>query len=249
MVSSSRYSDYDKFAWVYNKHWGNRFTPTALPVLEKLALPFIQHNADILDLCCGTGQLTQILTERGYRVTGLDGSEEMLRFARKNAPNAKFFLDDARTFKLPAMFNLVISMFDSLNHIMAYEELTTAFLNAHAALREEGLFLFDLNLEHGYKTNWDGSHGIAEDDHVCVFQTSYSPEEQTARLDATIFRLEDNWQRADFTLIQKCYSKSEVQSALETAGFIDINAYAYDRQLGWMDLTKESDRAFFLCRK
>ena len=249
MVLSNRYSDYDSFAWVYNKHWGNQFTPIALSVLEKFALPFIQPNANILDLCCGTGQLAQILTERCYRVTGLDGSKEMLRFAHKNAPDTKFIMDDARTFKLPAIYNLVISMFDSLNHIMTYEELTAVFLNAHVALQEGGLFLFDLNLEHGYKVNWDGSHGIAEDDYVCVFQTNYSPEEHTARLDVTIFRLEDNWRRSDFTLIQRCYSKSEVQSALETAGFVDISAYVYDRQLGWIDLTKESDRAFFLCRK
>lgn len=249
MSLGSQYSDYDKFAWVYNKHWGNRFTQTALPVLEKLTLPFIQPNADILDLCCGIGQLAQLLIEWGYRVTGLDGSEEMLRFARKNAPNAKFILDDARTFKLPAIYSLVISVFDSLNHIMAYEELTDAFLNVHAALQKDGLFLFDLNLEHGYIVNWNGFHGIVEDDHVCVFQMTYSPEEHTARFDATIFHSEDNWRRSDFTLIQKCYSKSEVQLALETAGFVDINAYSYDKQLGWVDLTKESDRAFFLCRK
>jgi len=69
------YSDYDPFAWVYNKHWGDSFTQHALPVLEKLVLPHLPAKARILDLCCGTGQLAQVLIERGYQVTVLDGSE------------------------------------------------------------------------------------------------------------------------------------------------------------------------------
>jgi SAM-dependent methyltransferase len=82
----TRYSDYDAFAWVYNKHWGIRYAQLVLPTLEKLILPRLPENSHILDLCCGTGRLAQALVARGYQVTGLDGSQEMIGFARKNAP-------------------------------------------------------------------------------------------------------------------------------------------------------------------
>ena len=72
------YSDYDPFAWVYNRHWGNNFTALALLVLDRLVLPYLPARARILDLCCGTGQLARALSARGYQVTGLDGSKEML---------------------------------------------------------------------------------------------------------------------------------------------------------------------------
>ena len=85
----STYSDYDTFAWVYNKHWGNQFTPTALSVIEKLVLPKISSNASILDLCCGTGQLARLLSERGYTITGIDGSAEMLKYAKENAAEVR----------------------------------------------------------------------------------------------------------------------------------------------------------------
>lgn len=241
------YSDYDPFARVYNKHWGNSFTQHALPVLEELVLPHLPGKARILDLCCGTGQLAHILTERGYRVTGLDGSEEMLRFARENAPEVEFIHDDARTFRLPPVYHAAISTFDSLNHVMTLEELTSVFRNVHAALREGGLFLFDLNMEGGYRVTWNDNFGIVEDDLVCVVRSSYRPEEHTARFDATIFRRQESWQRSDITLFQKCYSEAEVLSALGTAGFSETRTYTYDLYLNLQNLTADSERAFFLC--
>jgi len=244
------YSDYDRFAWVYNKHWGKDFAQQVLPILENLVLRHLPAKASILDLCCGTGQIARALIGCGYQVTGLDGSKEMLRFARENAPTGKFIVADARSFKLPDVYQAIISTFDSLNHIMTLEELTRVFRNVYAALQQGGPFFFDLNMEEGYKTCWNDNFGIAEEDHVCVTRLNYHPGERTAQFDTTIFYLQEGeWQRSDLTLLQKCYLEAEVQSALAAAGFIDIRAYAYDEQIGLTELTKEAERAFFICRK
>jgi SAM-dependent methyltransferase len=242
------YSNYDNFAWVYDKHWGD-YAQYILPALERLVFPYLSAKANILDLCCGTGQLAQILTARGYQVTGLDGSEEMLHFARKEAPAAKFIKADARFFKLPVVYHAVISVFDSLNHIMTPEELISVFHNMFAALQEDGLFFFDLNTEDGYKACWNDNFGIVEADHVCVIRSSYRAEEGIAQFDATIFRQQEGWDRSDVTLLQRCYSEANVRSALETAGFDRIQTYAYDEQKGLGGLSKRSERALFLCRK
>jgi SAM-dependent methyltransferase len=249
VLLKNRYSDYDRLARVYNKHWGKRFLPAALAALEKLALCHIPEDAAILDLCCGTGQLAQALTERSYRVTGLDGSKEMLNFARKNAPGARFILDDARTFTSPAAFHLVVSVFDSLNHVLLPGELAAVFSNVHAALLEGGLFLFDLNMEAGFKTNWNGFFGIVEKNLVCLVKNSYREKERIAKFEATVFRFEQQWQRSDVVLPEKCYTEAEVRSGLAAAGFVDARAYAYDGQSVFKKLTGESERAFFICRK
>ena len=249
MNSGNRYTDYDNFAWVYNKHWGNHFLPVALNVIESLVLPGIPANACILDLCCGTGQLAGELSQQGYCVTGIDSSEKMLSFACENAPEVKFVLDDARIFRNLNKYHLIVSMFDSLNHVMTSEELVEIFQNVRESLRDDGLFLFDVNIENGYQNHWYGTHGIVEDDHVCVFQTDYNPDSHIARFEATIFRLEDDWYRSDITLLQMCYSESDIRTALESAGFTGIDAYANDVRAGLTDLTRDADRAFFLCRK
>ena len=58
---TDRYSDYDAFAWTYNRHWGS-FATRMVPVLEELVLNALPSRARILDLCCGTGQLAHALS-------------------------------------------------------------------------------------------------------------------------------------------------------------------------------------------
>ena len=244
------YSAYDPFAWIYNKHWGNSFLPVALPILDNLVLTKLPKNARILDLCCGTGQMAQKLTALGYRVTGIDGSPQMLNYARENAPGVELLQADARSFQLPHKYHAVISVFDSLNHIMSTRELGAVFHSTFNALRSGGLFMFDLNTEAGYIYEWNGDFSIIEDDHVCVVRSTYSHKTRTADFDATIFRLNDgSWYRQDFVLYQKCHSPAAVKSALKSAGFTDIETYGFDWQSGISALNKDSRRAFFLSRK
>jgi SAM-dependent methyltransferase len=63
----------------------------------------------ILDIGCGTGQLTAQLAESGADVTGLDRSAEMLAQARHNFPGLSFELGDAASFTFPEPFDAVFS--------------------------------------------------------------------------------------------------------------------------------------------
>jgi hypothetical protein len=133
----------------------------------------------------------------------------------------------------------------SLNHILQLDELTSAFRCVRAALLSGGRFVFDLNMEEGYRTRWRGSFGIVEDDHVIVARSRYRPEERIGQMDLTVFFLEDGWQRDDFTLTQRCYSESEVVPALEAAGFAEVQVYDGQRDLELPGV----GRSFFVCRK
>ena len=147
------YSDYDDFAQVYNRHWGG-FSLRILPILEQLALDDCPPRSAILDLCCGTEQLAKALAARDYKVTGVDGSEQMLRLARQNAPNASFHCADARSFNLSTNFALVLSTYDSLNHLLTLEDLASVFRNVFRHLQSGGVFVFDMNLDAGFRSRW-----------------------------------------------------------------------------------------------
>jgi SAM-dependent methyltransferase len=246
----STYSDYDPFARVYNKRWGRMFLPTALAVIDELLIPRLSKNARILDLCCGTGQMAQELSDRGYKITGLDGSAEMLKFARKNAPGASFIRDDARSFILPAEFDAAISVFDSLNHVMELKELASVFKNVFNCLKPGGIFLFDMNTRQQFLKNWQGFYGIAEDDMVALLAQDYNSRKRTGTIDFTVFLLEDNdWKCSDFKMMQKWYPIEEIVSAVQSAGFSDIATYTFTVQTGLTELTKKAWRGFFLCQK
>jgi SAM-dependent methyltransferase len=242
---------YDPFAWIYNQHWGNSFLPTILPIIDNLILNRLKKNARILDLCCGTGQLAGKISALGYRVTGIDGSPSMLKYARENAPKVKLLQKDARTFAVPIKFHAAVSVFDSLNHIMTLKELTSVFSRVYAALHEGGLFLCDLNTEPGYLYEWSGTHfTIVEEDHVCVVENTYNTRRRIATFDATIFRYTNgNWYRNDVKIYQKCHAPSRIKSALKSVGFKDVEVFGIDTQVGLQQLTPNMRRAFFYCRK
>ena len=246
-LSAKRYTDYDRFAWFYNKYWSAEIPYQILTVLESLLLTKLPEGCRILDICCGTGQIAAALSERGFQVTGIDGSGAMLRYARRNAPKAQFILADARNFKLPAVYQGVISTFDSLNHIMSLEELTSVFRNVHAALLTGGLFLFDMNMEKGFRRHWRDHFSIVEKDSVCLLRGEYDPQERIGRYEFTLFRpVQKHWQRSDFALVERCYSETEVWSGLEEAGFKEVYAYDAAEDLGLED---HVGRTFFLVRK
>jgi SAM-dependent methyltransferase len=243
-----RYSEYDSFANIYNRYWG-AFVENALPALQELVLDHVPQGAHILDVCCGTGQLAHLLHERGYRVTGVDGSEEMLRYARENAPDCQFILGDARAFSLPAEHDAAISTFDSLNHIVDSDGLTEAFRRVYVALKPGGIFEFDLNMDAGYKVRWSGTTGQPAADHAFIQKWDYDEAERTAQIEFTMFFPEGDsglWRRSDLTLTQRAHTEDEVRTALKTAGFVNIETRdAQDFKLA----RERGGRLFFAARK
>lgn len=228
MVTINPDATYDPWAKIYNDYWGLRYCKVILPAFEQLLQQYNVHQgANILDLCCGTGHMAQHLIEQGYQVTGLDISEAMLYYARENAPNAKLILNDARFFDLPPIFQVVICPSGSLNHMMNVEDLTKVFTKVYNSLLDNGVFLFGLTLEDGYKS-WKGaiSDGDVKDDFAWACSDSYNPEEKIGQFRITIFQMvKESWQRLDINNLVRGYSRTEVITALESVGFTDINIY------------------------
>ena len=242
----TRYDAYDTFARVYNQHWGV-FATWVYPILDQLVLEDLPPGSTVLDLCCGTGQLAAELSRQGYRTTGLDGSEGMIEIARKNAPDVDFVVQDARNIALPGRFSAVFSTFDSLNHVMSLDELEQVFRGVFAVLEGGGYFVFDLNMEEGFRFRWRGFRGIVEEDHVFVNRYSYDANEKTGRIDHTLFELKGSgWVRTDFPLIQRSYEEREVRERLRKAGFEEPQSFDGTEL---MEGPVGRGRMFFVARK
>ncbi|ARV63084.1 hypothetical protein BZZ01_17370 [Nostocales cyanobacterium HT-58-2] len=246
MSLANSYSVYDPFARIYNEYYANR--EETMQLLEMLQLPHLTQEAHILDLGCGTGQVAQLLLKKGYKVTGLDESDGMLHYARKNAPGANFILGDIRYFELPSTFDGVISTGSSLNHILSLEELKGVFHNVYTAMLENGLFLFDLYLEEYFQSENDSMiAGDVKDEYVWGARASYHVEEKISQTKVTIFELlKENWQRLDITMLMKSYSREEVQSALENVGFTEVSIYNAERLF---EKSGTAGEVYFVCRK
>ena len=83
------------------------FVPTFGEDLLGLLGP--KSNERILDLGCGTGQLTQRISKMAGEVVGLDNPTEMIELARRKFPDLNFVLADASTFDLDSQFDAIFS--------------------------------------------------------------------------------------------------------------------------------------------
>jgi SAM-dependent methyltransferase len=218
---------YDEFAWFYNRYWNEEFHSLAFPILERIWLPRVPAKARVLDLCCGTGYLAGLLTARGFRVTGVDLSDGMIRYARENVPGAEFLVDDAATVRLTGPFEAAVSTFDSLNHILERRDLKAAFRNTAAAMVPGGLFAFDMLLDEAYQTHWGEAFNLVREDHVLTITgAAYDFRTRMAQCTITMFRLVNgSWRRSEVLVRERCYTPAEIESALRAAGFGEISCY------------------------
>ena len=247
---------------MYDRHMAADFARRVTPVLEQLLLHALPAGAAVLDLCCGSGRVTQALLERGFRATGVDSSEAMLRLARQNAPGAELVLADMRSLALPHIYAAVVSTFNALAHAHTVDDLGQALRSAHAVLAPGGVMVFDLSMHEQYELRWCGSLCYAGPDAACIVRPSYDPAQRLARNDITIFprpvldvkgvtsaARPGSPEPADrkpgtysLTILQKCHTESEVRHALTEAGFPKIESFDAERDLGMRD---ESGRRFF----
>jgi cyclopropane fatty-acyl-phospholipid synthase-like methyltransferase len=129
------YAKLDRF---YNAAMGDR-TETAAYIRRLIR----RHNPKartLLELACGTGAILKILAE-SYDVAGLDISPHVLALARKKLPHVAFHRKDMIKFELATKFNVIICVFDSINHVLKFTDWQKIFRNAARHLEEDGLFL------------------------------------------------------------------------------------------------------------
>jgi SAM-dependent methyltransferase len=100
----------------------------------------------LLELACGTGAILQILA-KSYDVVGLDLSPQMLSIARKKLPHVRLYRKNMVSFDLGKKFDVIICVFDSINHVLKFADWQKIFRNAARHLQEDGLFLVDINTE------------------------------------------------------------------------------------------------------
>ncbi len=214
------------FARIYNQRW-NLFTDTVAPRLEAFFAPRYPQPARMLDLCCGTGRMVRYFAEKGYQVTGVDLSEEMLRYARENnsefirSKKASFQRSDARDFKLKHKVQFAVSTYDAINHIPDLAGLRSTLQCVWNALEPGGCFIFDLNTESGLRNSW-GHISVREmDDATIIMRGLYDDERNRSytRMSGFLKNDQGTWDRFDETIFNTAFKLTEVAKLLKETGY------------------------------
>lgn len=207
----------------------------------------------ICDLGCGTGTITEGLSNIGYDMIGIDNSYDMLDIAMEkkyaSGNDILYLCQDMREFELYGTVRAVISRCDSLNYIQSLSELKEVFSLVNNYLDPKGVFIFDMNTIHKYQDIL-GENTFAEvrEQASFIWENTYDIEERINEYDLNLFiRLEDDtYKRFEERHVQRAYTFDEIVSAIESSKmslerYVDADTYG--------EISENTERILFIARE
>lgn len=180
----------------------------------------------VLDLGCGAGRLGIELEKHDIRTWGVDISPDLIALARQRAPTAEFVEGSLLDAPFPAA-GCAAAIGEVLNYATVGDakDLPRLFNRVHAALEEEGLFLFDL----AGPGRVGAGRAFSQGDDWAVGMIAEETEGMLVRR-ITTFRREENgaWGRSDEVHQLRLWPVDQVVAALSSAGFRAEKIGAYD---------------------
>ena len=190
----------------------------------------------VCECACGTGGLTLPLHRRGFQMTGVDLSQEMLwiaaQKARKMGIGLPFVQQDMRKLHLHRQMDAVIATCDGVNYLLTDEDVSAFFRAAWAAMRPGGALIFDIS------TPWKLENVLGEqlicearEDVTYVWQNSFNKKTGIVEMALCFFLREKDgrYRRIDEEQKQRAHTRESLTALLESCGFVDIHVYGNSR--------------------
>ena len=211
----------------------------------------------LVDLGCGTGQMTSRLRDKGFSMIGMDLSEDMLTIANESRQpgDILYTLQDMRSFELHGTVKAFLSFCDSMNYMTSKEDLLAVFMRVSHYLENGGLFLFDMNTPYKYK-NLLGDNTFAETREEGSFIWENEFDESTGEniYDLTLYIKKDvlyqdgceDFEQFFETHVQHSFSADEVEDLLTKAGLLFIECIDAETLEA---PTETSERVYYIATK
>ncbi|GEN46477.1 class I SAM-dependent DNA methyltransferase [Alkalibacillus haloalkaliphilus] len=210
-----------------------------------------QTPSGLLDVGCGTGELSLQLAQQGYEVTAFDQSQQMIDHAMakmESEHEIHFLKADATEFQLNKAFDLIVSYCDVINYLTDENSLTKAFNQIYEHLTDSGLFIFDIHGQ-GYIDFLLNSEMFSEvrEDISYVWFCEETERSHEVVHDLTFFVQTEHelYKRFDETHKQRTFPVDQYKQLLSSIGFQEVTVCS-DFSLEYRE---DADRIFFICQK
>jgi ubiquinone/menaquinone biosynthesis C-methylase UbiE len=197
-------------------------------LMEQYGIP----RGKVCECACGTGSLTMPLQRRGFQMTGVDLSREMLwqaaQKARKSGLSIPFVQQDMRALNLHRPVDGVLATCDGVNYLADDERVRQFFERAYASVKKGGVFAFDISSPHKLKNVLGNAfYGEERDEVAYLWANRFDESTQTVTMDLTFFVHEGDelYRRFSETHIQKAHDPEKLKILLQENGFRDVCIY------------------------
>lgn len=216
---------YQDFAQFYDLLTENiDYRSFADPYLKALSSFNISEGSSILDLACGSGNLSVVMRSCGYKVTGADLSEEMLTAAAAKSDGIRWLRLDMTTLPFDSEFDSVICCLDSINHLEDLEAVKKTFGGVYRSLKKGGIFAADMNTPFKHmKVLADNAFIFDYDGLFCSWQNELDHDSPHCRVDMFLDFFKENkdgsYTRYTDSLSEIAPEPETVIHLLEESGF------------------------------
>lgn len=215
-----------------------------------------RRKQPVLELGCGTGHVALSFLDKGFRVTAVDPSENMLAFARESAVRfvdsgqATFLRSELDRAEVNDGFGLCLAVHDDFNHFESVEALSACFGLARRAVAGGGLFIFDLHTRHGLQRL---NNIIIEDNQqaMAAIRGIFDAERERLLVKFTGFiRADDGrFDRFDELLISHSFDLDRVSAALRDSGWEEFHFAKYTDLSRPLSDPEKVSRVFVVARR
>ncbi len=247
-------SSYETFSEVYDEFMDNLPYDEWVEYMDSLLREQgVEPGALLMELGCGTGKVTEMFYDRGYKMVGLDLSADMLGIAmdkgRSKDGEILYLLQDMTEMELYGTFDAFYSIGDSMNYILEPEDLTRVFSLVNNYLDPNGVFIFDLKTQYLFEEVMaDNTFADDREEISFIWDNYYYEDEKINEYGVNIFlRAEDGrYDKFMETHYQKAYSVDEVKAMIEAGGMEFVAVYdAFTKNPPRPD----SERLYYIARK
>lgn len=209
---------------------------------------FAENRTSILDIGCGTGSLTSLLTDFD-QITGMDLSVDMLSIATQKSNKVNWIEGDMTEFELNQKFDVITIFCDSLNYLPEKDHVFTTFSHVFKHLETDGVFMFDVHTPFKMNTLFNNQSYIDESEKVFLGWEAVQGEEPLSVWhDMSFFIKQDDNQYARFdeSHYQRTYTEVEYIEMLNNVGFSQITTFV---DFDIKNNSNEGHRLFFIVKK
>lgn len=197
------YVDYDKWSLLIDKR-------VKAQIEEK----------NILELGCGTGEIAIRMKKLGYEIKGIDYSKEMIDIAKTKYKDIEFIQKDMRELESKEKYDAIIAVFDTLNYLNSYEELILTLKKIRKALKNKGVFLFDvISKKMLYEMFPEGVFADDRKDFTIFWKHSKKGNLEEITTSFFVRESENNYYRMDEVFLKKIFLIKRLDEIIEELGF------------------------------
>jgi ubiquinone/menaquinone biosynthesis C-methylase UbiE len=245
---------YERFAYVYDELMKDAPYEKWLMILTAKLEQYGIDGRKVLDLACGTGEMTVELAQHGFEVTGVDLSDEMLLVANEKAVklglSIPLFQQNMAELEGLGQFDCVTIFCDSLNYLRDEEDIVKTFSRVHEHLKDGGLFMFDIHSLYKMEEVFSDHTFAVNGEEVSYIWDCFPGEEPySVEHDLSFFVRDEEsglYDRFDELHYQRTYPVEQYKKWLEQAGFTVSEILA---DLEEAPLVTETERILFVASK